>query len=253
MQNNVMNLLKLEGDMNKIDEVLRAVRKEGSVLGSLDFNKIIPMPESLNMECGSQQKEGLAAYADYISKNNQSEQHYRKRHPEITDEVWAMGKQSYENFQKYGAPTWYEWSNKHWGTKWNAYEDGEMECTDRVRMLSFQTAWSMPLPILLKLSEMMPDAKLSVHWADEDIGRNCGTLTIQNGDVISAFLPDWSKESVEFAASVWGRSPEDFHLRLNNLGTNYVFFDDGEEVLNDFSSDSFASHEQPEDEQGLKM
>lgn len=22
---------------------------------------------------------------------------------------------------KYGAPTWYEWTNKHWETKWNVY------------------------------------------------------------------------------------------------------------------------------------
>ncbi len=202
MPNYVMNLLKLEGDTKKIDEVLRAVQKDDTGLGSLDFNKIIPMPESLNMECGSQQRDGLAAYADYVTKNNQAEQHYWKRHPEITDEVWAMGKQSYENFQKYGAPTWYEWANEHWGAKWNAYEESKMECTDSVRALSFQTAWSMPLPIVLKLSEMIPDAKLSILWADEDIGCNCGKLVIQGGEVESAFLPDRSKESVEYAAAI---------------------------------------------------
>lgn len=248
MPNYVMNILKIGGDIEKIDEVLRAVQKDDVGFGSLDFNKIIPMPESLKMECGSQQKKGPAAYTDYVTKNNQSEQHYRKRHPEITDEVWAMGKQSYENFQKYGAPTWYEWRNAHWGTKWNAFEEGVPVLTDFDRTLSFRTAWSMPEPILLKLSEMMPEAEAGIMWADEDIGRNCGIMAFRNGEVSDYFQPKYGKESVEYAAMVWGGIPANFHLRLNKEGTGYEYFDE-----NDFSPSPFDSHEQSGDEPDITM
>lgn len=37
-----MNRLRLEGDQNRIDELLKSVKGKDSVL---DFNRIIPMPE----------------------------------------------------------------------------------------------------------------------------------------------------------------------------------------------------------------
>ncbi|MCX4357986.1 MAG: hypothetical protein OSJ43_17505, partial [Oscillospiraceae bacterium] len=58
-----MNRLRLEGDQNRIDELLKSVKGKDSVL---DFNKIIPMPESLNIEAGSRTERGLKAYKDFI-------------------------------------------------------------------------------------------------------------------------------------------------------------------------------------------
>lgn len=51
-----MNRLRLEGDQNRIDELLKSVKGKDSVL---DFNRIIPMPESLNIEAGSRTDNGL--------------------------------------------------------------------------------------------------------------------------------------------------------------------------------------------------
>lgn len=42
-----MNQLHLSGEQKRIDDLLKSVKGEDSVL---DFNKIIPMPESLNIE-----------------------------------------------------------------------------------------------------------------------------------------------------------------------------------------------------------
>lgn len=56
-----MNRLRLEGDQNRIDELLKSVKGKDSVL---DFNRIIPMPESLNIEAGSRTDNGLKAYKD---------------------------------------------------------------------------------------------------------------------------------------------------------------------------------------------
>ncbi len=56
MPNHIMNCLRLSGDQERIDELLKSVKGEESVL---DFNKIIPMPESLHIECGSRTDRGL--------------------------------------------------------------------------------------------------------------------------------------------------------------------------------------------------
>ena len=58
-----MNRLRLSGDQNRIDELLKSVKGKDSVL---DFNRIIPMPESLNIEAGSRTERGLKAYKDFI-------------------------------------------------------------------------------------------------------------------------------------------------------------------------------------------
>lgn len=58
-----MNQLHLSGEQKRIDDLLKSVKGEDSVL---DFNKIIPMPESLNIECGSRTDRGLKAYKDFV-------------------------------------------------------------------------------------------------------------------------------------------------------------------------------------------
>ena len=36
------------------------------------------------------------------------------------------------------------------------------------------TAWSAPIPVIKKLSEMYPNIELTLEFADEDLGQNCG-------------------------------------------------------------------------------
>ena len=59
-----MNQLRLTGNQKRINELLESVKSKESVL---DFNKIIPMPESLDIEAGSRTDKGLKAYRDFIS------------------------------------------------------------------------------------------------------------------------------------------------------------------------------------------
>lgn len=65
---------------------------------------------------------------------------------------------------------WYDWSVKHWGTKWNSYEvrylnrsyDNDTEVYDI--LVKFETAWSPPVPVLQKLAE---DFEVEFTWVDE--------------------------------------------------------------------------------------
>lgn len=51
MPNWVQNNIKFSGDTAEIKKMLEAIKNDEINFGSIDFNKIIPMPESLNIEC----------------------------------------------------------------------------------------------------------------------------------------------------------------------------------------------------------
>lgn len=138
MPNHVVNHISLRGDPAQIREMLESIKADELGVGSVDFNKIIPMPESLNIEAGSRTERGLKKYKEFISEylfdikeRNiekilgkipvKSEELFLRQHPDIKHDEWELGKVAWNNIQKYGAPTWYEWSISKWGTKWNAY------------------------------------------------------------------------------------------------------------------------------------
>lgn len=171
----------MEGDQNRIDELLKSVKGKDSLL---DFNKIIPMPESLNIEAGSRTDNGLKAYKDFVyvytfagtekkdllNIPKEKEEIFLRTRQDIRRDEWELGKAAFQNEQKYGAATWYEWARENWGTKWSAYnaEIGE----DNTIM--FNTAWSRAMPVIQKLSENFPDLYFEYCWADEDLGVNVG-------------------------------------------------------------------------------
>ena len=62
MPNHVINLVTLRGDETKIAELLEAIKNDEIGRGSIDFNKIVPMPEALNITAGSETDKGLQFY-----------------------------------------------------------------------------------------------------------------------------------------------------------------------------------------------
>ena len=59
MPNHITNILKFEGDSEQVYAMLDQIKNEELGIGSIDFNKIIPMPESLNIEAGSRTDDAL--------------------------------------------------------------------------------------------------------------------------------------------------------------------------------------------------
>ena len=142
MPNHVVNHISLQGDSVKIREMLEAIQSDEAGIGSVDFNKIIPMPESLGIEAGSQTDRGLKAYRDFIEAYTfgrpaddavkalesipaESEEAFLCQRTDIRRDEWELGRSAWNNIRQYGAPTWYEWCVRNWGTKWNAYGYGE--------------------------------------------------------------------------------------------------------------------------------
>lgn len=107
-----------------------------------------------------------------------------------------------------------DFNRKVWGTKWNACEPEAHPDEGRCQ---FDTAWSCPTGVLVKLSERFPDDAITVTFADEDIGSNCGTFTLKAGQTVSEDIaPAWRDMTDDekakwkaFAYEVKGRTPDD--------------------------------------------
>ena len=238
MPNHVENHIEFNGDKQQIDAMLNKIKSDEYGIGTIDFNKIIAMPETLNIEAGSRTDHGLKAYREFIEVYTagrsdkealkaleniptESENAFLRQRTDIKRDEWELGKTAWQNIRKYGAPTWYEWSITNWGTKWNAY--GYEEGTDYSACdeLTFQTAWSAPHPILRKLSEMFPEIVFKHQWADEDIGMNCGERCYLGGEKIDEFIPEGIR-ATELALEVWDYDPLELGLAKNSTGTAYV-------------------------------
>ncbi len=238
MPNWVQNNVKFSGDDAEIKRMLDKIKGDEIGFGSIDFNKIIPMPESLIIESGSRTNKGIEMVKKYLEsmpeelkgKEGTYEkfvEDLRNHSADISDEeekkIWDIGVTAVDNLYRYDAPTWYEWCCKNWGTKWNACACNETD--ENVKSISFQTAWSTPLPVMKKLSEMFPNVEVRTEFADEDIGHNCGMYAFKGGEYISEWHPtdeNSNKAALEFAATVWNTELDSYSLHINKTMTNYI-------------------------------
>lgn len=238
MPNWVENRLSYNDNETEIKEMLEKIRYDNATIGTIDFNKIIPMPKSLDIECGSRTDKGIEMVKNYLEnlpaelkgKEGTYEEVLEDLHnhsADISDDeekkIWDIGVTAVDNLYKYNAPTWYEWCNDNWNTKWNACGYDENTDYSDSDFIWFQTAWSAPVPVIQKLSEMYPNIELTLEFADEDLGQNCGEMKFKDGDIFEEYIPQTGKEAIEFAAKVWEYDLADFQLHLNATGTDYIY------------------------------
>lgn len=194
MANWVRTKIVFNGEKNRIDEIRNLVKsvnkgEDGTNLlpNEFDFNKIIPMPEDLNIESSSsgesamrylllKAKSSFSLNDDDLSFIEKMEK-MKEEQPEVFNEDIELGKKYLCNISKYGYRDWYLWSYANWGTKWNSSES-DWVC-DNVVM--FDTAWSFAYPVIKKLSELFPDVEICFTYADEDSGCNTGNGKFLNG------------------------------------------------------------------------
>jgi hypothetical protein len=202
MPNWCESILVIKGEENllKAFAMFAKTGKTKKELMLLDAQRFIPRPESLDITSGTSTDHGIAVI--------QAEEHgnWKEIDRMLTFE-WAKGwtrkkmithlkkknangmkegRMALDNIKKYGCPTWYDWNCKNWGTKWNFrdvtvsrpdFHEGELGYT-------FSTAWSPPLPVIAKMSEMFPDLEFTIEYREEGLFYE-GKLVIKNNKVIS--------------------------------------------------------------------
>lgn len=207
MPNHVANVIKMQG----IKNLPLFSTKEGILY--FDFNKLIPMPKSLNMESNSVEDLAIEAVMRKLSKSR----FFGKNYKQISDEDWEKrviipgknveelqkaGLQYISNQVLYDVTTWYDWCYNNWGTKWNSYEF-EFEDNNTIR---FQTAWNCPEPVIQKLAQVYLDIRIEHWWADEDCGSNSGYRVYENGKVYGDYDEQCSSDAYEHYEFCWGGS-----------------------------------------------
>lgn len=196
MPNWTQNDLVITGTKKAIDGVY------GLLGEKFDFNKIIPMPKELQEDthrdgtncpmCGKKfKKTGRGKVFDWKCKDC-----------DISDNIGGRlgstmfggegAKDVYKQLsfnekllakkweKKYGTASWYDWSTKNWGTKWNVTDDSTVIRKNNTEVRAyFPTAWDAPYPVLEELSKIF-GVKIMHRFTHED-GQEQGVMSYENG------------------------------------------------------------------------
>lgn len=154
--------LSVRGRAARVREFLRFAKTEELLF---DFDKFIPYPERLKgADCAAGIRWVVEGY-ESTDKLSTAE-----REMAIRDRVYSPG---------------ITWRVKNWGTRWNAQPAGYgLELRQGLFTLTavvyFNAAWTPPLPVVLKASEMFPDLKLDLCFV-AFLGGYCGRYCCRHG------------------------------------------------------------------------
>ena len=134
MPNWCWNHLEVTGDEKQLQEFVEKsmnAHKETE----FSFNGTHPMPEDLDITCGTQTQEEK--------------------------------EQAMLNKAKYGYSTWYDWKCEEWGTKWDACEPNIQHNDIDYFSVSFDTAWSPPIAWINNIMQDFPDLCFELEYEEE--------------------------------------------------------------------------------------
>ena len=217
----VQNVIQMEG----IASLPLFTEKIGSL--EFDFNKLLPMPESLDVEAGSLENVAIEAVIRKVAHRSHpfqkaqavpamSDEQFAKQvaiHARPEDELCKLGLQYISNKVLYGAATWYDWCCQNWGTRSNAYHT-KVANDD---MLIFTTSWIPPIRVIGALAQRYPQAVIRHWWADEEIGNNAGYAKYsQEKAETKEFYVDGSSEAYDTYAFCWATAPSYIKMNVGN-------------------------------------
>lgn len=185
------------------EEAERKLAKQRRIIGNvleILYNNTMTQEEFVKKVMADEKLiKKIKAFKGWYSRKSKNIKYAMKKN-ELTETLENYIK-GFFNIKRYGERDWYDWSIKNWGTKWNA---GDTVVYSDV--IEFQTAWSTPIPVFVELSKRLKNVEINVDYADEDIGSNCGSLLIINGNV-HQFEPDNPRE---FACNMWGYDYDEY-------------------------------------------
>ena len=250
MSYDVMNALTFDGPETQIEQLLTFIQDDSEGIGSIDFEKVIPMPKDLDIETSISKDDAIYIYLAavnpqmpdmgvakwpqeiYLKVTEQigrfGGQNYTNQTQDEMKEILKfekrnrllkLGKQLVENYQKHGCADFDEWRVKNWGVRWNAWE---CDYDDELHKLTFFTDHAAPISIVQKLSEKFPDIKLTLNWIGEDYQSDIGCMVAYNGRFSKSVMGEDPKVSLLLAAKFFDLSLEDAGLRFDEKTQRFL-------------------------------
>ena len=181
----VKNILNVQGGGAKAAALLDFIADRRYGRGSMDFNRITPMPPWVY-----RQPTNLALLEKYGEGN------------------CARG-----------------WCLAHWGTPQNAIRPkksaGEYDGGSAIR---FDTEDRDVRELIHKLSLVFKDLCLDYLWASEDVGTNVGAVQYQDGEAAIEFIPTpGTRAAIEKSLDILGGRAADYGLTFDPVTGNYEY------------------------------
>lgn len=242
MPNHIKNFLIIKAEGKRLAEILDSIKDDEKGVGTIDFEKLIPIPINLkDVPESPLTEQGYALYRQYMNEKTLQQMvidndtisdkirenarlELRKieaRYSMLENEdmnMFIAGKICYENMLKTGSPTPYRWNIDNWGTKWNAYQSKGNE-----NIIVFLTANSSPTPVMEALSKKYPEIEFEHQWASDDFGRDMGMKQYLDGEIVSKYIPEhFSKEAYDLSFEMWDAVPEEHGYTFDEKTQNYI-------------------------------
>lgn len=222
MPNHVTNRVVLVGTESDIKELVETLKGSEN---PFDFNNIIPMPSELKSTISPPRIVTQAEYERELIniefRRNANPKDWNLNHP-ITQEMHD------DYIKRFGHADWYGWKCENWGTKWGSYDCTVSEITPTgmgtaTVTFQFDTAWSTPIPIFERLTNMFPNVIIKLTWADEDVSYNTGTAEWFADTEINSHQPEGgSLDAYDIYFELHEGTKEDYKL----IDGKYVYTGD---------------------------
>jgi len=120
----------------------------------ITFNMVLPMPKELKGTSSPRPRTEEQIRQDAKDWNWPEESLQRALASCLTPELAVRLD---ELKAKFGADNWYDWCNNNWGTKWDACHAAIEPPISGSVVISFDTAWCEPLPVIHALVRKYPN------------------------------------------------------------------------------------------------
>ncbi|HEH9634905.1 TPA: hypothetical protein SIC20_000478 [Pasteurella multocida] len=241
MPNWCENKLQIFCDCIQAKQIIpKLFRKTESDKWCLDFELLVPMPESICIESSSLGDRAMEflkispnrrltrpllkkyIYGSEIDRIYAKAKHHRWdvghfinwliKRPEQQSILWlnlALGHQYLSNLAQHGYKDWYDWSNEQWGCKWNVCSDscqvsfndnGSINCL-------FDTPWGPPDGWFQALCTAFPDIEFILSFFEPGMWFAGKYIANLDGSYCNIYIDDRGIRS--FAEEVFNEEFED--------------------------------------------
>jgi len=178
MPNWTENTLEIKGNEKYIAKFKKLANSKELTTGVktvLSFNSLYPMPKELDDILSPPVIVSEKEYRKAIEKKNYGEKIDELKGIPITKKI------SQDLKKKFGADNWYDWSNKHWGTKWDTSCATLLDNKKKLQY-NFSSAWSPPVAWLQKVSKDFPELSFTLKFDEPAMGYR-GEVKAKNGEI----------------------------------------------------------------------